>query len=107
MKKKKEALTIRLQKKEQEETSELVSKHSGQMLELIKSKQDDLKRDILDNMNMVSNDRFKLRGFFREFDRFLALKLPVVESFWLFTFWFLLCIPKYYTDRTVLYVPKI
>ena len=40
-------MTIRLQKKEQNETSKLVSKHSAQMLELLKQKQDELRQELM------------------------------------------------------------
>jgi len=46
MQKKKEAATLRLQHKAQQETSSLVKKHSEQMLQLLQSKQDELAKEL-------------------------------------------------------------
>ena len=46
MMKKKEATTLRLQHKAQQETASLVKKHSEQMLQLLQSKQDELAKEL-------------------------------------------------------------
>lgn len=50
-KERKEAVTLRLQKEQQAETAELVSKHSHQMLELLKIKQLEIKQQMQNEMN--------------------------------------------------------
>jgi len=46
MMKKKEATTMRLQHKAQQETASLVKKHSEQMLQLLQSKQEELAKEL-------------------------------------------------------------
>jgi len=46
MMKKKEATTLRLQHKAQQETSDLVKKHSEEMLQLLQSKQEELAKEL-------------------------------------------------------------
>ena len=46
LKKKKEAMTLRLQKEQQEVTAKLVEKHSKQMLDLLKEEQEKLKQEL-------------------------------------------------------------
>ena len=46
LKKKKEAMTLRLQKEQQEVTAKLVEKHSKQMLDLLKQEQEKLKQEL-------------------------------------------------------------
>ena len=52
LKQKQEALTLRIQKEEQQKTSSMVQKHSQQMLDLLKSKEDELKQQL--EMELVS-----------------------------------------------------
>ena len=46
MMRKKDVLTLRLEREQQDETTELVKKHSRQMLDLLQSKQDELKTEL-------------------------------------------------------------
>jgi len=46
MQKKKEAATLRLQHEAQQKTSSLVKKHSEEMLQLLQSKQDELAKEL-------------------------------------------------------------
>lgn len=46
MMKKKEQVTMKLQRKAQQETATLVQKHAQQMLELLQSKQDELQKEL-------------------------------------------------------------
>ena len=50
MMKKKEAASLRLQHKAQQETSHLVKKHSEQMLQLLQSKQEELAKELEDEI---------------------------------------------------------
>lgn len=50
MLKKKEAMSVRLQTMAQQKTATLVKKHSEQMLELLKSKQDELQKELRDEI---------------------------------------------------------
>ena len=50
MRQKKEAMTLRMQKEEQQRTASIVQKHSHQMLELLRSKEDELKKELAEEM---------------------------------------------------------
>jgi len=50
MMKKKEALSMKLQSQAQLKTATLVKKHSAQMLELLQSKQEELKKELEDEI---------------------------------------------------------
>lgn len=52
LKQKKDAMTLKLQKMEQEKTAVLVQKQSEQMLELLKAKQEEVKKEL--TMEIVS-----------------------------------------------------
>jgi len=54
MMKKKEQVTMKLQKKAQQETATLVHKHAQQMLELLQSKQEELQKELEEEI-MVSD----------------------------------------------------
>ena len=47
---KEEASTLRLRKKEQHDTAVMVQKHSEQMLNLLKEKQQEIRQEIVDEM---------------------------------------------------------
>jgi hypothetical protein len=50
MMKKKEQVTLKLQRKAQQETATLVTKHAQQMLELLQSKQEELQKELEDEI---------------------------------------------------------
>jgi len=55
LQKKKEALSMRLQSEAQQKTATLVKKHSQQMLELLQSKQEELKKELEDELKATAN----------------------------------------------------
>ncbi len=81
LKKKKEAMTLRLQKEQQEVTAKLVEKHSRQMLELLKQEQEKLKQELEEEIvSHLENFLFFWWALFGSHIYILVVALSLVAS---------------------------